>query len=94
MKLFCKRVPTIWLGGFNRGRVTGTITISKDRNIALMRFCRVKKGTKPYPVGENVDANDIGEPFADIAFMDREDMRLMGEHLLKAYNMMVEGDLE
>lgn len=94
MKLFYKRVPTIWLGGFNRGKVTGTISISKNRDVALMRFWRTKKGTKSYEISEDVDFDDIGEPFADIAFMDREDMRLMGEHLLKAYNMMVEGDLK
>ena len=94
MKLFCKRVPTIWLGGFNRGKVTGTISISKNRDVALMRFWRTKKGAKLYEISEDVDFDDIGEPFADIAFMDREDMRLMGEHLLKAYNMMVEGDLK
>ena len=82
-----RRVPTVYLGGFNRGRVQVGICMSKKKDVALMRFCKCKNSGK-YVLGEDINPDDIGEPFVDIAFLDKEDMRVLAAQLMRAYSTM------
>ena len=88
-----KRVPTVYLGGFNRGRVQVGICMSKKKDVALMRFCKCKNSGK-YTLGDDISPDDIGEPFVDIAFLDKEDMRVMAIQLMRAYSAMNGGSVE
>ena len=87
--MFGKRIPKFVFGGYNRGKMQVDISTWNKMKSAIMHF-RKCNGDKKYGFGEEVKYDDLGDIIAEIVFLDIEDMKLLGEQLIRAYRSMKE----